>query len=586
VTAGGEGPVAFVHIPRTGGGTVATAITYNYARLKSGGNFQRSPEKTANSLERLATNLTQSGIRAVGDHVPLGLYRRYLPANSRYLTFLRDPVDRVLSHYYLHAIPEDTWIRRIWPRLEALDRHERERRPGEPFAAMPEVESLPASVDVSLKAGLARRIPIYDNFATRFLWGGESLFGDLPSDALERAKENLASFAFVGITERLDESIVLLGRWLGVGLMPYRPRHIRADRPPLADTAESLRALIEEHNALDIELYQFARQRFERARAEAADVERDVAELRRLTAEQLPAREAAFADNRARRNERRAVADARRAEKPLVFVHVPRTGGESVRQALAAGYARPKSAGNVLVDPAGSEAKLQAIATRMESRGPRVVEGHAPLGLFRRHLPPETRYVTLLRDPVESVLSHHRASAHGRKIRRGSLEAWLAQRPAEDDNLATRFLWGGDSVLGELPPDALERAKENLAGFTFVGLTDYLDESIIVLGRLLGIDVIPDDRKDTTQDRPANGEASLELRALIEERNALDVELYRFAREQFKRTAAEVGDFDLDAIDLRRRPAAETPAAADATPRKQGKSRDKAARRASRASTK
>ena len=45
-------------------------------------------------------------------HVPYGLFRRHLPEDTRYMTFLREPVDRVLSHYYRHIHTED----RVAPR--------------------------------------------------------------------------------------------------------------------------------------------------------------------------------------------------------------------------------------------------------------------------------------------------------------------------------------------------------------------------------------------------------------------------------------------------------------------------------------
>ena len=65
---------------------------------------------------------------------------------------------------------------------------------------------------------------------TRFLWGGESLFGELPPDALERAKENVLGFWFVGFAERIYDSLIVLGRQLGVGLMPHT-RSPAAQRP-------------------------------------------------------------------------------------------------------------------------------------------------------------------------------------------------------------------------------------------------------------------------------------------------------------------------------------------------------------------
>jgi hypothetical protein len=159
--------------------------------------------------------------------------------------------------------------------------------------------------DVSLEVGLERGISIYNNFATRFLWGGESLDGELPPDALERAKENLARFAFVGVTERLDEGMILLGRMLDVPLAGYHLRHVRDDRPKASEVPDSLIRLIEEHNALDIELYRIARERFDAEAAAAGDVSAQVEELMRQRAEVTEAAEA-------QRIERKTAGKARR----------------------------------------------------------------------------------------------------------------------------------------------------------------------------------------------------------------------------------------------------------------------------------
>ena len=145
--------------------------------------------------------------------------------------------------------------------------------------------SLEEETDFSLEQGLRRKICIYDNFMTRFLWGGESIYGELPPDALDRAKENVAGLWFVGVTERLDESIILLGRKLGIGLMPYNLRHVSKKRPPLEETSPELRELVAEHNELDLELYRFARELFEESAPAPAELAEEVEELRRRSAE-------------------------------------------------------------------------------------------------------------------------------------------------------------------------------------------------------------------------------------------------------------------------------------------------------------
>jgi hypothetical protein len=307
--AAGQPLLAFVHMPRTGGGTLSSAIAKNYAPLKSPGNFQRGPEKTRLTLSKIGAK--PGGWHAVGDHVPYGLFLHYLPADTRYVTILRDPVDRVLSHYHFHAQVGDPpgsaaprKLRNIWEMLLNHERLEREGGAQEPAIA------LEPDAEFSLEEGLRRKIAIYDNFMTRFLWGGESLFGELPPDALERAKENISSFYFVGVRERLDESIVLLGRKLGVGLMPYYLRHVSQKRPPLEETSDELRALIAEHNSLDVELYRFARERFDEEAPASSELEHEVAELRagsaKVTSVAEEARTAKKEAGRAARRRRKA----------------------------------------------------------------------------------------------------------------------------------------------------------------------------------------------------------------------------------------------------------------------------------------
>jgi hypothetical protein len=85
----------------------------------------------------------------------------------------------------------------------------------------------------------------------------------LPVSALEDAKSNLRSFAFVGIRERFEESVVLLQRLLGLEAVPYFDRHVNPDRPRVEDVPAPLLAAIAAHNRLDTALYAFALELFE-----------------------------------------------------------------------------------------------------------------------------------------------------------------------------------------------------------------------------------------------------------------------------------------------------------------------------------
>ena len=165
-------------------------------------------------------------------------------------------------------------------------------------------------------------------------------------------------------------------------------------------------------------------------------------------------------------------------------------------------------AGNYIRDQDHSEQKLSKRAGSWQSwnrRGGRVSAGHVPYGLFRKHMPEDTRYMTFLREPVDRVLSHYYRHIHtedqfraswvktrpGARVKAGSIEqAMIEMRLPQLNNLSTRFLSGHDP-MAELPDSALDDAKEHLSGFAFVGIQERFEESVVLLQRLLGLGTVP-----------------------------------------------------------------------------------------------
>jgi len=91
-----------------------------------------------------------------------------------------------------------------------------------------------------------------ENSQTRQLSGRQ--FGSLERDALEEARSHLQRFLVVGLTERIEETFVLLRRSLGGGLMPYVTRNVS----PSVDVTQRAVQLVRDRNELDIDLYTFA----------------------------------------------------------------------------------------------------------------------------------------------------------------------------------------------------------------------------------------------------------------------------------------------------------------------------------------
>lgn len=181
----------------------------------------------------------------------------------------------------------------------------------------------------------------------------------------------------------------------------------------------------------------------------------------------------------------------------------------------------------------------------------RLVAGHVGFGVHGA-LPRAAMYLTLLRDPVERLISgfyyslprHHAAT--GETV---TLEEYVFRKRHYDlglNNLQTRVLSG----LSDLDPTDIVTTEncrpiteadfalvcENLERhYGLVGLTEQFDEFLVVLARLMGwclADVVYR-RLNVNPSRPHLTEIPRSVIAEVERHNAYDRRLYRMARDMF-----------------------------------------------------
>ncbi|MGA9722776.1 MAG: sulfotransferase family 2 domain-containing protein [Candidatus Binatus sp.] len=248
-------PIIFVHIPKTGGMTFAPIITRNFPSesvIQIDG-INVSLASCGEQLSRLPDK-SRAEIQCIHGHVPLGLHR-WLSQPAAYITLLRNPVDRLVSaYYYSLRRPEWGFHERIVK--QHLSLHE--------FAASE------ASAELH-------------NAQTRMLSGSDEPVSTV--DTLDTAKANLRQrFAFVGLTERFDESVWLCRKLLGLSGGFYLKKNINRRRVPLNQIPSRTVALIEEKNSLDLELYDVARRDFDRLVARFPGLPGDLARFRRWNA--------------------------------------------------------------------------------------------------------------------------------------------------------------------------------------------------------------------------------------------------------------------------------------------------------------
>jgi hypothetical protein len=262
--------IAFVHIPKTAGTTLNSMLERQYSsdelhEVMMRGMSWIAPEPrlvprpliSLSKINRLKSALRcPRRLRVIHGHFDLSILK-LLPPDARCFTLLRDPVERAISHYYHYR-----------------------RMVADPVHALAMRSTLAQWVDA---CGLVEM----DNGQTRRLAGEMNLpCGRVTPSILERAKSNLARFAVVGLTERFEESLILLHHAFHWPLHRLPARNVGSGRPHRSEVGEETLRAIEDRNRFDRDLYRFASELFERALAKI-DIGR---ELARLSA---PARRAA-----------------------------------------------------------------------------------------------------------------------------------------------------------------------------------------------------------------------------------------------------------------------------------------------------
>jgi len=236
-------PLVFIHIGRTGGTTLRriAARQFSDARCLHLANFAALPELAALSRAE------QSRFGFIEAHLGFD-YDSILTVPANYLTWLREPIARVVSNYfYMRNLPEHTHYPTIRQNNLTLAQYITER--------------------VSKIGG--------DNGMTRALCGLPNFanavpFGECTRDMLEQARHNLEHrITMFGLTEQFDEGLVLLQKTLHWRMPVYTIQNAGKPDANAEPLDAETRALIAKQNNLDIELYVFARALF-RQRVRAA----------------------------------------------------------------------------------------------------------------------------------------------------------------------------------------------------------------------------------------------------------------------------------------------------------------------------
>ncbi|KUG28955.1 hypothetical protein ASZ90_001135 [hydrocarbon metagenome] len=224
-------PFFFLHLPRTAGTTVNDILRANFRpgeilSLYRDSDFKRLAGLGSEALE---------GIRLIQGHTLLHSYDPPLMYSRlvRVFTFLRHPVTRLVSEYaFLKTWPETSLYRFLNDNAVTFRDYLTSKRRELRYRGK--------------------------NPMTRLLSGCDFDLDGFPRQALDTAKRHLESvFGCFGLQERFDESLLVIGDFLGLQNVYYERRNVLA-KGVKEDVGEADVQLALEKNAADMELYAFA----------------------------------------------------------------------------------------------------------------------------------------------------------------------------------------------------------------------------------------------------------------------------------------------------------------------------------------
>jgi hypothetical protein len=234
-----EPAMIFLHIPKTGGMTLYEIIKDNIPEDET----FTIPANGEDLFKELSPE-ERERYRCIMGHAMFGIHE-YISRPFYYLTFIRNPADRLRSQYY-HALGASGG---------GISRTIREGGMSFEDFVRSDMNVL-YNYQTRMIAGKAAIKSLHKKYKGRFR---DKIVRFTAPELLVKAKRNInVFFRVVGVVERYDESLIVLSKKIGLKNIFYRKVNVTKSKPEARQISEDIRDIILEKNKLDMKLYEFA----------------------------------------------------------------------------------------------------------------------------------------------------------------------------------------------------------------------------------------------------------------------------------------------------------------------------------------